>query len=491
MSLLGKLFGTKRERKASEPRRVRASYDIAQTTDENYKHWSHADGLSANAASVPAIRDTIRRRARYEVANAPYLRGIVDTKADWIIGTGPRLQMLTPSDALNRFIEGEVSAWLDRIRMAEKLRTMVKAKTQDGEAFGIFSTNRLLPAVQLDLRLIECDQIHTPTLAYANESVEIDGIEYDADGNPAFYHLLEDHPGGLGAVNMWKSKRLPARMVMHWFRMDRPGQGRGVSELAPSLSLAAILRRYTLAEVAAAENAANFGVALKTTGPADQVDENAIAPTPGDTWEAGRYQVPILPDGWGLDQIKPEHPNIEHNAFVRSNIREMARSVGVPLGIALGDSSDFNYASGRLDHQAFFRLVRIDQAGCEAVVLDPMLSAWVEEARMIPDYLPAVSAEFIASLPHQWFWDGMEHVDPLKEASAQQTRLASNTTTLADEYGKDGKDWEVQLRQTAKEHALMIELGLPIPGAPPPVDPNAPDEPPVPKSNQGRRQGGN
>ena len=59
-----------------------------------------------------------------------------------------------------------------------------------------------------------------------------------------------------------------------------------------------------------------------------------------------------------------------------------------------------------------------------------------------------------------WFWDGHEHVDPSKEANAQQTRLKSRTTTLAAEYAKQGKDWETELRQIAKEEKLMEELGI-------------------------------
>ena len=46
-------------------------------------------------------------------------------------------------------------------------------------------------------------------------------------------------------------------------------------------------------------------------------------------------------------------------------------------------------------------------------------------------------------------------------ASAQATRLGSHTTTLASEYAKQGRDWETELRQRAKELALMAELGLP------------------------------
>ncbi|MCX5685539.1 MAG: phage portal protein, partial [Planctomycetota bacterium] len=55
---------------------------------------------------------------------------------------------------------------------------------------------------------------------------------------------------------------------------------------------------------------------------------------------------------------------------------------------------------------------------------------------------------------------GHEHVDPAKEANAQATRLGSHTTTLAAEYARQGKDWETELKQRAKEVALMKELGL-------------------------------
>ena len=62
-----------------------------------------------------------------------------------------------------------------------------------------------------------------------------------------------------------------------------------------------------------------------------------------------------------------------------------------------------------------------------------------------------------------WFWDGQEHVDPSKEATAQQKRLESCTTNLAIEYAKQGRDWEVELRQIAKEQALKKELGIVTP----------------------------
>ena len=95
------------------------------------------------------------------------------------------------------------------------------------------------------------------------------------------------------------------------------------------------------------------------------------------------------------------------------------------------------------------------------VVLDRVLRAWLDEAILISDLLPLwLRTTAFRELAHQWFWDGQEHVDPAKEASAQATRLSNHTTTLAYEYARQGRDWEDALRQRAKELSLMRSLGL-------------------------------
>jgi capsid protein len=129
----------------------------------------------------------------------------------------------------------------------------------------------------------------------------------------------------------------------------------------------------------------------------------------------------------------------------------------MPFNIAAGNSSGYNYASGRLDHQTYFKSIRVEQANCDSVVLDRILAAWRGEAELLTEFS---FLRGMSELAHQWFWDGTEHVDPAKEATAQEKRLANNTTTLAAEYARQGKDWETELRQRAKEKQLMAELGL-------------------------------
>ncbi|GIK26797.1 MAG: phage portal protein [Betaproteobacteria bacterium] len=439
---------------------VRGKYDAAQTTHENRRHWANADHLSADAAMGADVRRVLRSRARYEVANNSYAKGIVLTLANYVVGTGPRLQMLTDDPEANRLIEREFTRWAKAIGLAHKLRTMRIAQCETGECFSLLTSNpRITAPVQLDLRLIEADQVSTPFGVRPTDEGAVDGIVFDGFGNPVGYYVLRRHPGdqrawraGVGDYDL-----MPAEAVVHLFRAERPGQSRGVPEITSSLSLFATLRRYTLAVLGAAEQAALPSGVIYTDAPADA---ESAAVEPMDTVEMDRGTWMTMPYGWKIGQVKAEQPTTVYGDFKHEVINEIARCLNMPFNIAAGNSSGYNYASGRLDHQAFFKAIRVDQNFLGDMVLDRLLKAWLDEAVLIEGYLPQWLRQLGVDLPHQWFWDGLEHVDPQKEATAQATRLQSNTTTLAAEYAKAGLDWESELRQRAREMALMRELGL-------------------------------
>jgi lambda family phage portal protein len=452
---LANLWDTKPPRPGRDRvvRVVRGRYDAAVTTDDNRRHWANADGLSANQANSPDVRRVLRNRARYEVANNSYAKGIVLTLANDVVGTGPRLQLLTEDSEANTRIEREFMAWAKAVGLPEKLRTLRMARATDGEAFAVLTSNpRLATPVQLDLRLVEADQVTTPD---ARLDLSVDGIVFDAAGNPAEYHVLRDHPGeGYRAVRDYD--RVPASAMVHWFRCDRPGQARGIPDITPALPLFAQLRRFTLAVIAAAETAADFAGILYTDAPASG---EADAAEPFEPIELEKRALVTMPGGWKMSQLQAEQPATTYAEFKKEILNEIARCLNMPFNVAAGNSSGYNYASGRLDHQTYFKAIRVEQAHLEAVVLDRILAAWFDEAALIPGLLPDNLGPFV-TWPHQWFWDGHEHVDPAKEANAQAIRLANLTTTLADEYARRGLDWEAQLRQRAKELALVAALGL-------------------------------
>ena len=136
------------------------------------------------------------------------------------------------------------------------------------------------------------------------------------------------------------------------------------------------------------------------------------------------------------------------------------------------------------DHQTFFKSIKGEQTSCEQIVLNPIFDAWYREALRVglfrepanafPLYRTVGSTKFASGVLSQrnsfvgrgvsasccWFWDGWEHVDPMKEAKAAATRIDTRTSNLAIECAKLGLDWEDVLNQAAKERQRMIALGL-------------------------------
>ena len=273
--------------------------------------------------------------------------------------------------------------------------------------------------MKLDLRLIEADQVTTPDLSLDQPNA-VDGIVFDEAGNPVTYHVLRRHPGDAGALFDLSYDRIPAKAVIHFYRCDRPGQSRGIPDITPALPLFAQLRRFTLAVIAAAETAANFAGVLYTDAPAGG---EADAAEPFEPIELENRGLVTMPGGWKISQLQAEQPATTYTEFKREILNEIARCLNMPFNVAAGNSSGYNYASGRLDHQTYFKSLRVEQAHLGQVVLDRILSAWLDEAALIEGYLPPALRTLDARPAHQWFWDGHEHVDPLKEASAQATRL--------------------------------------------------------------------
>ena len=442
----------------SPVKRIRGRFDAAQTTHDNARHWAAADYRSADADANEDARKILRVRARYEINNNSYARGIVETLANDCVGTGPRLQMLSSDEKLNRQIERDFAIWCDQVRLAEKLRTVRIAQCQDGESFILMAQNPHLPNddVKLDLQLIEADRVTDEF--FNSDPHRVDGITFDDYGNLQSYRVLKYHPGSEWA-NSVEATEISAENMIHVFRADRPGQHRGIPEITPALPLFAQLRRFTLAVLSAAEAAADFAGILYTDAPANGEADSVDAM---DTIQLERNMLLTMPGGWKMSQLDPKQPSTTYAEFKREILNEIARCLNMPFNVAAGNSSGYNYASGRLDWQTYFKSIRVYQSYLETAILNRVFDRWLREyslSKLVEiDHFEVV---------HTWFWDGIEHVDPAKEASAQQTRLGNLTTTLAAEYAKQGKDWEVEIRQIAKERKLLTELGITVAEAAP------------------------
>jgi hypothetical protein len=442
-------------------RMLRARFDSQFTTDDNRRHWALADSMSIDASANWQVRRTLRMRSRYEYHNNSYFQGIARTIADYVIGTGPRLQMLTKSKPLNAKLEKLWSEWAWEVGYAQKLWMMRHSRIYNGESFCLMRTNpRIGHPVKLDLLEIEADQVSSPLFGmYPAQYPDqfFDGLVLDPWGNPLEYHILRQHPGAFGAFVIlgYEFDRWPARYVLHDYKHLRPAQRRGIPEVVPALPLFAELRRYTQAVRAAAETAADFAAVLKTNQPpTDNSDQQGDRPEPMDVVNINSRTFTVLPDGYDLSQTRAEQPTTGFDQFTWSILREICRCMCVPAVFGGMDSEKTNMSSAYVISQPFIKSVQQDRTEYDRIndrTFDEFINEAVRIDELAFDDLPD-------ELPHKWFWPNIQtHADPLKVAQATQTDLASGATSIPHIHAQRGEDWKAAQVAAAESYGVSVE----------------------------------
>ncbi len=284
MGLLGWIGGFLARQRPSQTvrivrdRPIRARYDLAQTTNDNKNHWAAADSYDADSANSAAVRSTTVRRSRYETENNGYAKGMLRTMANYTVGRGPKLRLQTRSAGFNAMVQAAWNRWAKRVKLGRKLRTAVKARCRDGEAFLVAKINdNLRDPVKLDLVGVECEQVTSTDLLFAEKN-RVDGVRFDDFGNPVAYDILPYHPGGQWWPTSTKAERVDAKFVFHLFQEERPRQHRAIPECSSTLPTCAQSRRWREATLQAAENLADFSLFLKSQDTANTEADFTVPP---------------------------------------------------------------------------------------------------------------------------------------------------------------------------------------------------------------------
>ena len=463
----------KAESKSFQPKQrqksVKAnSYEISLDGDVTKYLFNQADLFPADAAARSNIRAMIRKRARFTYQNNGYSKGMVDSKARDTIGRGPRLQFQSNDKDINSRIERDWNKWSREINLNEKLRVVVTTRILDGEIFIVTVTNPIRKLVKLDIQLIEADRVN----GIIGED-QIDGIHFDKHGNPLSYDIMKHYVSSSGVMSNFDLnphelshkgpkqyltnyglqgdfENVPAENCFHNFQPVRAGQHRGVSEISTSIMILELLRRYTHSTVITAERAACFGILLENEAPIDTSnEENPVSPDVNSEVELSPGNINVLPAGMKPHEFKAEQPTTQYPAFKKELLEESARPLNESFNIASGNSSGYNYASGRLDHQTYFKTIDIDRQQLSITILDKLFDKWYQEWILLPENsdirMATKSNEMEES--HEWYWDGHEHVDPAKEAGADDTRLKNGTLTVPQYWAGRGYDWRDKLAE--------------------------------------------
>jgi capsid protein len=243
--------------------------------------------------------------------------------------------------------------------------------------------------------------------------------------------------------------------------------------------------------------AADYAMVIETSASFDETDTAAgsggtqgdggsAGATPMDTFELQRSMTTVLPDGYRLNQTKPEQPHQKYNEVSDGLIRQIGRAMNVPFEIIAMDAGKANMSAAYLGRQPYIKAIEVERKVLERFC-DWTVKDWFYflERADVPE-LAAYRGKF-PTTRHTWFWDEfVNHADPDKVASSEETALRTGATTLPLIHAKKGRDAETILIQEAKFYRIPVEelrkrkyakqyMEAQVPSQPP-VDETDPDE---------------
>jgi lambda family phage portal protein len=309
--------------------------------------------------------------------------------------------------------------------------------------------------VPLRLQVLEPDYLDTSKSGVgSNGSKVIDGVEFDSLGRRVAYWLYTAHPGG-NRVHQprFDSVRVPADRVLHVYRVDRPGQIRGVPWLASAITRLKDLDDFEDAELMQQKVAACFGAFvtdMEGSAPALGVpgtDETTGHPI--ETLEPGHIEY--LPPGKSVTFAQP--PRVQDSSFTVRALRRVAVGLGVPYEELSGDYSQVNYSSARMARLAHWANVTEWREHMLITKLCGGVWQWAMQSAMEMEGWPEMPVA-------QWAAPPMPILEPDKEGLAYQRLVRIGAMTWPQMVRELGYDPTDQLDEIKSFNADVDARGI-------------------------------
>ena len=451
------------------PAKINAGWDVL-TRRGDTDSWNNVRRQSANLQGNRESRQSLRDMARDEVLNNPHLRGLTLKISNEVVGKGPRLSIepATISEVSTRAAKKLETLWQeysDQVQFAQKLRMMSSERMIGGESFTCWYRNPSL-VVPIGIEVYEGDQFESMywddfyTKPGENDG-PVDGVHFDSYGNVIGYDRLKHHPYSNGNWMFNEPEFVDASTCYHWFRRDRPSQHRGVSEVSSCLEIYSKMRRFIESKVGQEELRAKLMGSISTgfapdSGCAD-LGEDPIDMMIGDG------QFTTLPDGWKVDMFNLTPTSAGIAEFMRTSLAWATQALLIPWNLAAGDSSDYNFASGRLDFNTFYNYVDVMRDDLRGGYLCKFFEEWIEFAKL-NKMMPSGLGKFRCV----WRWDKREPIDQNKQAQADKTLYETGLLDMGDYAARQGmsveefqtKQVRYKVEMMKMEQDLMKEMGV-------------------------------
>lgn len=415
---------------------------------------------------VQAGRAMLRQRARDLVRNNGWAARALSVKVANQIGTGIRPRANTASAALNAEIDAVFAAWSASCAPESGMsfyavqRLAARAGSESGESLVLLDrTGTHAPAgIPLALQVLEPDWIDdTNGLQTAGQDGWCDGIRFDAAGRRLAYKLWNVAPNELAARTPRDSREVPAADVVHLFRQDRPGQIRGVPDIASVILRMRDLEDYHDAALLLAKVQAVLGafVTQPAGAAASPLGQEGTDAAGNRIEELAPGMVGYLGPGEDVKFLAPQGAG-PFAEYTRMALHLIAAGFGLTYHQLTGDLSDANYSSLRAGSLEFRRQIEQDQH----LFLIPMLCEPIWRAFLAQAVLAGKLPRAAAAAPAQWTPPRFEMVDPNRDTAAIVAQVRAGLMTWPEAVAEFGYDPATQLTEIAAWNQKLTEAGV-------------------------------
>lgn len=427
---------------------------------------------------VQRLRGLSRYLARNDVYTARYLEllqiHVVGSQGIQLTPriTGPNGDLNT---VINQTILGNWIEWKDNYASLEGQMTfqdmeqmIIRTAAQDGEIFIRLITSPRVNKYGFSLMMMDADLLDSNYNMSLNNNMQIvQGVEVNQYGVPQAYHFWSNHPDDAGFRPISRI-RVPAAEILHLYRPLRPGQLRGLPWTAPSMYFLARLHEYMDAELVASQAGASQVATIETPATDGSSYLNTGNTDSGEVIDLQSGVMLRLAPGEKMNAWDSRHPNTAFDAFVKSLLHGIASSLNVSYSSLASDTSEENYASGRLGvllEREYFKNLQtwLIRNLHDKIYPIWLLSAIDNEAFNLPD--PNYSEQYknVIFRGRSWAW-----ADPKKEMDAYAQSVEMNIVSKTQICSQLGKDFTDVLNERYEEIKLerqyekdLVEAGLP------------------------------